>query len=61
MEINEVILQELREHRKESSARHDRLEGRVRSLENSRAISFGIVSAVSAGMSFIVSFFSGKG
>jgi hypothetical protein len=58
IELLNLILNELREHRNESNIRHEKIESRLRSLENTRAFGHGVVAAISAGVSYAVSVFS---
>ena len=44
----DIILDELREHRKESKERHDLIEERLRSLEETRAHQKGAATATAA-------------
>jgi len=60
----DIILEELREHRKESKERHDLMELRVRSLEETRAhqkgaaTMAGVIATVTSGIvSLIISTF----
>jgi hypothetical protein len=60
LQMLELILNELREHRQESNDRHEKVEARLRSLENTRAFGHGVVAVISAGVSYAVSIFSVK-
>lgn len=42
----DMILEELREHRKESRERHEAMDTRIRSLEETRAHQKGSVTAI---------------
>lgn len=60
----DMILEELREHRKESAERHEKIDTRIRSLEESRAhqkgsiTAIGIIATIISGfISFVVSTF----
>lgn len=63
-DINRIILDELRAHRAETQAGFEKINGRVRSLEESRAESrgsiktaIGISSLFSSAIAFFVSHF----
>jgi len=55
-EISEIILQELRDHRKESATRHEAIEQRVRHVESwqsnadGKITAFGIVGVFIGGL-----------
>lgn len=58
--ISQIILDELRAHRKETNDGFDKINGRVRSLEETRAENRGIKKAsiaISSILSGVVSFF----
>ena len=65
-DIAEIILGELREHRKESAKRHEAVETRVRSLEETRSegrgvmrVVFVLAGFVSTTISLIISYIRG--
>lgn len=60
LEMLEIILNELREHRKESNDRHEAIETRLRSLEHTRAFGHGIVACISGIVSYAVSIFANR-
>ena len=56
--VEQIILEELRDHRKESAERHELMEKRVRSLEESRAENRGAIKtsmAISTAFASVIS------